>query len=183
MLESYSPSTTEEIVCDLYQIYGIQYASQLDLDVIASIWDTEVWKYPYPSQSMWNGYQNIIFLNTMSEPRQRRAEFFHELGHVARHVGTQDGLHDLFIELQEWQADRFQLVASMPYTLLPPPERTWNEYAVALEDTFHVPADLAAKRAYQIQQRILQNELTRREKRWHSKKSLQKTSRATSGNV
>ncbi len=154
MLLSYSPSETEEIVCDLYQLHGIEHASQLDLDLIASIWDAEVWQYPFPSQSIWDGQQNIICLNTLSDPLQRRAEFFHELGHIARHVGSQAGLHQLFIELQEWQADRFQLVAAMPYYLLPDPVPTWEQYVGLLAETFRVPYTVAQRRVRSIQARI-----------------------------
>ncbi|OWA36736.1 hypothetical protein B9G55_01255 [Saccharibacillus sp. O16] len=154
MLLSYSPSETEELVCDLYQLHGIKHAAQLDLDLIASIWDAEIWQYPFPSQSIWESGENIICLNTLSDPRQRRAEFFHELGHIARHVGSQAGLHQLFIELQEWQADRFQLVAAMPYYLLPDPVRTWEQYVAVLAETFRVPYTVAQRRVHSIQARI-----------------------------
>lgn len=154
MLSTYSPSETEDIVCDLYQLHGIQYASQLDLNFVAAIWGTEVWQYPFPAQAIWGRPKNIICLNTTSEPRQRRAEFFHELGHIALHVGSQAGLHQLFIELQEWQADRFQLVAAMPYYLLPAPVRTWEQYVGVVAETFRVPYTLALRRVQSIQARL-----------------------------
>lgn len=154
MLSTYSPSETEDIVCDLYQLHGIEHASQLDLDFVAAIWETEIWQYPFPSQAIWDSPKNVICLNSISDPYQRRAEFFHELGHIALHVGSQAGLHQLFIELQEWQADRFQLIAAMPYYLLPKPTRTWEQYVVLLAETFRMPYTVAQRRVRSIKARL-----------------------------
>lgn len=154
MLLRYQPSEIEEIVSDLYQNFGIESPCQMDIDFIASIWGVEVWHYPFPAQSIWNDDHSIICLNTMTAIEKRRADFFHELGHIVRHEGHQEGLHPLFVELQEWQANRFQLIAAMPYYLLPDPVHTWNEYAGVLADTFRVPVTMALRRVATIKARL-----------------------------
>lgn len=154
MLIPYRPSEVEEIVCDLYQQFGIHHSCQMDIDLIASIWNVEIWRYPFPAQSFWSAEQSIICLDSMASPERRRADFFHELGHIVRHEGNQEGLHPLFVELQEWQAHRFQLIAAMPHYLLPPPTRTWNEYAGILAEVFRVPVTTALRRVAVIKARL-----------------------------
>lgn len=158
MLPYYQPSETELLICDLYQAFGIEHAHELDIDLISTIWGVDIIYYDGKPCSHWDDEINIILLNALDTSEQQRADFFHELCHIAKHEGNQDDLPDLFVELQEIQAAHFQLIAAMPYYLLPAPlgERCccWNEYIGLLAETFRVPIELAVRRAGHIESRF-----------------------------
>ncbi|PRA05779.1 hypothetical protein CQ043_12510 [Paenibacillus sp. MYb63] len=143
------------MICDLYQVFGINHPHELDIDLIASIWGADIIYYNGKPKSHWEDWGSVIFLNKDTSLIQQRADFFHELAHIVRHEGHQDELPKLFVDLQEIQASNFRLMASMPFYLLPTPlDMTWAEYIGLLSEEFRVPIELAADRAEQIASRL-----------------------------
>lgn len=149
MLQGYQPTAADVWICDVYSEHGFY----LDFHLIAAFWGIQVIYNAVPAFSYWSVGLSIISLDNRTSPERQRADFYHELGHIALHDGRQTGLHPLMVQLQEWQARRFQIVAAMPYALLPPPRRTWGEYALLLSEMFAVPADVAARRVDMIRAR------------------------------
>lgn len=155
MLPYYQPSETEVLICDLYQAFGIEHAHELEIDLIAAIWGADVVYYSGRPCTVWDDSSAVILLNKSASARENRKSFFHELCHIAKHVGRQEELPDLFVELQEIQAAQFQIIAAMPYYLFPEPTRwVWSEYIGLLADTFQVPIELAIRRAQHIESRF-----------------------------
>jgi len=153
MLQGYQPTAADIWLRDLYSEHHIHLSIHLDIHLIASIWGIQVIYNALPAFSFWSGGFRIVSLDSRGSLDRQRADFYHELGHIALHDGRQRGLHPLMVQLQEWQARRFQIVAAMPYALLPPPTRTWQEYAWLLAETFGVPPDVAARRVEMIRAR------------------------------
>lgn len=149
MLHGYRPTHLETCICQLYLEQGFH----LDFHAAAAIWGVQIIYNALPAFSFWVETIRFISLDSRTNAEQQRADFYHELGHLVLHDGRQLGLHTLMVQLQEWQAQRFQLIAAMPYVLFPPERRTWDEYAWLLSQTFAVPADVAARRVEMIQAR------------------------------
>ncbi|WP_426332648.1 ImmA/IrrE family metallo-endopeptidase [Paenibacillus silvae] len=155
MLPYYEPTEIELLICDLYQVFGINHPYELDIDLIASIWGADIIYYNGKPKAHWEDWGSVIFLNKNSSLKQQRSDFFHELAHIVRHEGNQDDLPELFVDLQEIQASNFCLIASMPYYLLPTPlDMTWSEYIGLLSEEFRVPIEVAADRAEHIASRL-----------------------------
>lgn len=118
-LSLYKPTELEKWLEKEYRSIGIEYASDMDLDIIASIFDVEIRTYAGPSFAEWKEDEySFIFLNAYLKQQQRREVFFHELCHPLQHVGRQEIMPKSFIELQEIQAKNFQHYAAMPSYLL-----------------------------------------------------------------
>lgn len=115
----YKPTELEKLLEKEYRNIGIEYASDMDLDLIASIFNVEIRTYAGPSFAEWKEDEySFIFLNAYLNEKQRREVFFHELCHPLQHVGQQEIMPKSFIELQEIQAKNFQHYAAMPSYLL-----------------------------------------------------------------
>jgi Zn-dependent peptidase ImmA (M78 family) len=118
-LSLYKPTALEQWLEREYRSIGIEYASEMDLDLISSIFDVEIRTYAGPSFAEWKEDEySFIFLNAYLNEKQRREVFFHELCHPLQHVGQQEIMPKSFIELQEIQAKNFQHYAAMPSYLL-----------------------------------------------------------------
>lgn len=155
ILPFYQPTETELFICDLYQTLNIQHPHEMDIDLIAAVWGVDIAYYVGRPCSYWDKAGGLILLNKNVPLERSRADFFHELCHIAKHEGNQDDMPELFRDLQELQAAQFQLIAAMPCYLLPEPtEWIWNHYIGLLADTFRVPIDLAVRRAAQIECRF-----------------------------
>lgn len=156
MLSLYQPTETELWLSDLYQAFGIHYSHELDLDTVCMIWGIDIVYYSGKPFTQWDEAGAVVMLNELATPEENRSIFYHELCHIVKHVGSQDELPQMFVELQEMQAAKFQLVAAMPYYLLPEPAATvtWHEYAGLLASEFSVTCELAYRRAQQIESRL-----------------------------
>ncbi|MDO7908473.1 ImmA/IrrE family metallo-endopeptidase [Paenibacillus sp. JX-17] len=155
MLPYYKPTDTEYLICDLYQTLDINHPHEMDIELIAALWGADIIYYKGKPKAHWDEYGSVIFLNQFDSSLKQRADFFHELGHIARHEGHQDDLPDLYVELQELQSWHFALISAIPYYLLPTPlEMTWSEYVGLLAEEFRVPVEFAAERVDQISSRL-----------------------------
>lgn len=156
-LTLYKPTDLERWISEKYRAAGIFAPEDMDLDVIAEIFNCEI-KYELgePTAIYDELYGGIIFLRLSDQEAKQRIDFFHELSHPALHVGDQRKLPSLFVEMQESQAAALQCYASMPSYLIAgiEPARTWREYIQNLADAFRLPYNFADKRVEQIKRRI-----------------------------
>jgi Zn-dependent peptidase ImmA (M78 family) len=99
----------------------------------------------------------IILLDARKSEAERRKDFFHELGHVLKHVGIQDVMYRPFTKLQEMQADRFMFYASIPVYMLGEILRdvySYGAFEKNVAEQFNLPIDHVRKRLLHINNRI-----------------------------
>jgi Zn-dependent peptidase ImmA (M78 family) len=153
----YKPTELEKLLEKQYRSIGIDYASDMDLDLIASIFNVEIRTYTGPSFAEWKeGEYSFIFLNAYLNEKQKREVFFHELCHPLQHVGQQEIMPKSFIELQEIQAKNFQHYAAMPSYLLEEFKSVNPSLLVkVIAEEFCLTERFVHHRLEQIQNRIL----------------------------
>lgn len=158
----YKPSDLEAWITTRYLSHGIVHPNDLTIQTVSYLFDVDVRYYDGPCFAEWSdaeGYA-FIFLDNKKTPVEQKYDFFHELCHPLRHVGTQDKLPELFQDLQEIQAAQFQPVAALPAYLLQqvPLEPQWSNYIHAIAETFGQPNQLVEARMRQVIARIEQEE-------------------------
>lgn len=155
-LRHYKPTTLESWINQKYQEAGIRTAYDLDIDVIAEVFDITIATYKGPSHAQWDDDFAAIFINDSLPEESRRERFFHELGHPLMHEGNQHLLPHAFNDLQEMQAGLFQLYAALPYYIVVQYEdHLQSPHAVSLiAYEFKLPTDLVRRRLEQIAARI-----------------------------
>jgi len=158
-LDLYKPTELEKRISYIYRENGILSPSHMDLDKIAFIYDCHVIYSEKPTMVLYDdAYGGLIFLNACVTKEQQREDFFHEISHPALHVGCQNTLPELFVDLQESQAASFQLYSAMPYFMLAAiePSGYENEYISQLSDIFQLSFDFVNRRIEQVHRRIVQ---------------------------
>ncbi|QGQ95812.1 ImmA/IrrE family metallo-endopeptidase [Paenibacillus psychroresistens] len=172
-LNLYKPTDLEQWITLQYQQNGIHYASDLDIEKIASIFNTTVMTSKGPSHVQWDDEFCVIFINGYHREETKREMFFHELCHPIRHEGNQNKMPTSFIELQEIQASIFQLYAAMPAYMLEEFKNIQGPvHTKVLAEEFRLSEQFIIRRLEQINQRILreqQDELYRASRRRTSK--------------
>ncbi|WP_102274052.1 ImmA/IrrE family metallo-endopeptidase [Cytobacillus massiliigabonensis] len=163
MLTLYKKTDLELLIENLYMDKGILTPSDLSIKNISESFNFHI-KYieKVPSRALWDEEDAMIFLDPLLPEKKQRALFFHEIGHPLRHIGAQERMKSkLFMDLQESQANQFQLYAAIPTFMLDSIELPNNEsYAIkAIEEIFNIPFSLAAKRMEQIKQRVLRQKI------------------------
>jgi len=156
-LSLYKPSDLELWIVQAYRNNGIHYASDMDIDHIASIYNVVIRTTNEETRALWDDSFGVILLNARYKNEQRREAFFHELGHCLRHVGCQHHMPDLFRELQEVQASQFQLYAAMPIYMIEQfmnDVYSWEAFEKNLSEAFVLPLPFVHKRIEQIKNRI-----------------------------
>jgi len=157
MLIPYQTTILEEWVEVQYHAHGIISPNDLTIDNVAKSFKAEVIYLPgAKEEAIWDDEIAAIFLNPDKPHEEVREAFFHELCHPLRHAGDQLMLPRIFRELQETQANQFQLYASMPFFMVKdiklPPYK--NEAIGLLAQQFGVTPRLAKRRLEQIERRI-----------------------------
>jgi Zn-dependent peptidase ImmA (M78 family) len=163
LLTLYKKTDLELLVEKIYKEKQLFSPSDLTIRNISETFNFDI-KYivKAPSRALWDEEYALIFLDPLLPEKEQRAIFFHELCHPLRHIGTQEDMESkLFMDLQENQANQFQLYAAMPAFMLDSIELPDNEfYAIkTIEETFNIPFSLAAKRMEQIKQRVLRKKI------------------------
>ncbi len=155
----YKPSDVERWICDVYQENEINYPCDLDIHTVASIFGIEIKYYEGRPFAQWedNDYA-FIFLNSNHSIARQREKFFHELCHPLHHAGKQRLMPCLLKDLQEFQAAKFQMYASMPYYMLL--NREELDISSLMED-FMLPEALVKKRIEQMQWKMFDVKLAR----------------------
>ncbi|QHZ55775.1 ImmA/IrrE family metallo-endopeptidase [Brevibacillus sp. NSP2.1] len=162
MFEFYQTTPLEQWIQTRYKSIGIQSPADLVMDVIAHSFGIDLFYLPNAKEeAIWNDDNAAIFLNSNKSIEEIREVFFHELCHPLRHAGDQLMLPRIFRELQETQANQFQLYAAMPFFMVKeiklPPYK--NEAIGFLAQQFGVTTRLAKRRLEQIERRIYEARL------------------------
>jgi Zn-dependent peptidase ImmA (M78 family) len=157
---SYKPSAVELWISSIYQQHDITRPIDLTISNVSNIFNTDVLIYDGPVFAEWeDDVYSFIFLNQDIPTTEQKADFFHELCHPLRHTGCQNKLPKLFRDLQENQAQQFQLVAAMPIYLFNqvPSSLYYEHYINQLSYSFELPKNLVQKRLHQIINNIQSN--------------------------
>ncbi|WP_308637686.1 ImmA/IrrE family metallo-endopeptidase [Paenibacillus silvisoli] len=158
-LSLYKETDLEKWINTKYKDNGIHYASDIDIDRVAAIFDIEIRTYLGPSFADWEEDEySFIFINGYLTEEQRRDVFFHELCHPIQHVGRQAELPAPFVELQEIQAGLFQLYSAMPAYMLEEFKTIQDRsyYLKVLSEEFVLPIRIVERRIAQMMRRINQ---------------------------
>ncbi|MEK5278602.1 ImmA/IrrE family metallo-endopeptidase [Paenibacillus sp. FSL H7-0735] len=145
------------ISCE-YQQKGIYFVQDLDIDRIASSFNIDL--IYYKGRTAADNNFGVIFLHDDRDLASMRVSFFHELGHVLRHVGDQRRMPELFRQLQEYDASAFMLYAAVPFYMLKKLSLPKNigEAISYISKEFCVTTEIAEKRLTQVRQRLSQAE-------------------------
>ncbi|MDK7664356.1 ImmA/IrrE family metallo-endopeptidase [Cytobacillus oceanisediminis] len=163
MFELYKPSELEMKIEKMYKERGILTPSDLDIHQVAKAFNIHIdYTFPEgPQNAIWDEEVSVVFLKS-SEPEEKQQEvFFHEFGHTHLHCGDQSSMpFKPFRELQEFQANQFQMYAAIPFFMLKGLDIPKYEYQTVLliQKTFKVSHKLARKRFEQIKSKILQSQ-------------------------
>lgn len=163
MFELYKQTEMEKKIEKLYRERSILTPMDLDIHKIAKAFDIHLdYSEDGPQRAIWDDETTVIFLKpTLPEEKQREV-FYHEFAHPLMHHGDQTSMRNKpFQELQEFQANQFQINAAIPFFMLNQLEIPKNEYQVILfiAKVFRVSLKLARKRFEQIKRRIIQRQL------------------------
>lgn len=115
---NYKPFDLEKWIETFYTSLNITKPEQICENTIAYALDIDLKYTDKPCYSYENNYVKIININKMLPSQLQREHFFHELGHILRHAGSQLILPKSFIELQEFDSKRFTKYAALPYSML-----------------------------------------------------------------
>jgi Zn-dependent peptidase ImmA (M78 family) len=159
-MNRYKPTQLEQWVNNFFSMNGIVSINQLNIDELASKFNVWVYFLEQGSQTIENDGMYSICIDRRLSESQQWEDFLHELCHVLRHAGNQIQMPVSFLELQETEAQSFQLYAAIPYSMLPRelPQNTWETLNYFV-DHFGVTYELAGRRLEQIQRRILQYQI------------------------
>src|SRR5689334_14681066 len=121
MLSGYSRTDLEKNVERMFKERGILSPSDLDIHDVAKVFNVHIdfSLKEGPQRAIWDDYDSVIFLNPDHSEEKQRELFFHELGHPLLHCGNQILMNNKsFRDLQESQANQFQLYAAIPFFML-----------------------------------------------------------------
>ncbi|WP_442601750.1 ImmA/IrrE family metallo-endopeptidase [Paenibacillus sp. KN14-4R] len=158
MQRHYRLTPLEYWIEDMYKRIQITQPSQLGIFEIAQKLNVWVYFMEMGSQAMDRNGVYSICINRRISPQEQWEDFLHELCHVLRHSGNQVEMSDEFMDMQEVEANAFQLYAAIPYSMFKQLElpQTQHEIIDLLAVEFRVTHALAQRRLEQIQRRVLQ---------------------------
>ncbi|TMV49403.1 ImmA/IrrE family metallo-endopeptidase [Paenibacillus mesophilus] len=157
----YKSNEMEEMICKKYRDNGIFYPSDLEIDRVATIYRADVATHKKETKTYWEDDFAVIYLNAFLNELKKREDFFHEISHLILHIGNQYRMPELYMKMQEDQADQCQLYCAMPYFMLHDYKYIENKttYIDVLSKEFRLPIQFVQKRINQIERRILQAKL------------------------
>jgi Zn-dependent peptidase ImmA (M78 family) len=161
MFEQYEKTSLETWIEELYISKGITEPEDLwNIGSIANSFRIHInYLQGAPERAIWDDEAAIIFLKPNQDEESLREKFFHELCHPLRHYGDQTSMKvKTFRELQEIQANQFQLYAATPFYMIRMLEPTLMEHKMItqIRTVFKVSEGLARRRYEQIKRRIYQ---------------------------
>jgi len=141
---AYHTSLLEDWIEQLYQQIGIYHPEQLDYQTIAKKLNIKL-KFRAISSRL---YKDVILIDDRLTPEQQFEEFSHEVCHKLRHAGNHMVMPDMFLELQEFQANHFALHFCVPTFMLKNLnfQRSRKETVHLIATTFGVTYEFAQKR-------------------------------------
>lgn len=160
-LHRYKTNEIEEMIIKKYTDHGIRYASDMDIDRIADIFDSMIVFTKDETRVIYDEGFAMIRLNGFGREEVRRQNFFHELTHLILHAGNQHNVPPEFVALQESQSAHVQFYAAMPIYLFEEFRgiEQRSTYIKVLSEEFRLPIPFVTRRVEQIERRILQAKL------------------------
>lgn len=147
----YYPSEVEKWISAQYKRLSIYQPSDIDLEMLASHYRVFLTYKPFSSVAFYNSRVKSINLDPNASEHEQREEFFHELCHILRHVGSQSrSITKMMRDLQEWDANRFMSYAAIPVHLLKGYDLTHPNVYREISRDFGVSPKLARLRVKRI---------------------------------
>ncbi|PAD70023.1 hypothetical protein CHH83_05705 [Bacillus sp. 7586-K] len=163
MFKDYKRTDLEIQIEDIYKSKGLLTPSDLSISNVAKKFGFGVtYMDGAPNRAIWDEEDAEIFLDSNLSNKDARGVFFHELGHPLMHYGAQEKMTSkAFKDLQETQANQFQLYAAMPFFMFRDLDLPNSENGIinVLIKEFDINRSLARKRVDQIKRRILKSQL------------------------
>ncbi|WP_096435946.1 ImmA/IrrE family metallo-endopeptidase [Alteribacter populi] len=151
---NYVHSHREEWVLRFYERMNIFFPSDIDIHSIAYHHRIYIKFWDKPSNYKRLGRFQAIYLQYGLSPEEERIQFFHELGHLLRHSGSQFFMTSSFAELQEWDANLFAFYAALPWHMLKQYDLNNCNTITQVSQEFCVPIEFVDKRMLFIKQKI-----------------------------
>jgi len=157
-MQNYPLTPLEDWIERLYRNIGIKEPNQLTITELAARLNIWVYYLEIGSQVIERNGMFSMNIDSRQSPERQWEDFLHELCHVLRHAGNQMQMPAAYTQMQELEANNFQLYAAIPYSMLRKLElpRQQNEIIDLLTQEFKVTPDLARRRLEGIQRRVLQ---------------------------
>lgn len=119
MFNFYEPTVLEEWVENFYIEHDIRTPFDLTIDNISATLGIGVTFAPgIHDEAIFDEDYTHVFINSLHSPQRQWEIFCHELCHSLRHIGNQLMMPNTFRELQETQANSFQLYAALPFFMI-----------------------------------------------------------------
>lgn len=138
-------SVIEAYVSNLYSSLHINNPEQLNISNISDLLNIQV---KYHEKFSFSICEDGLVVLKKAEPRIEWQNYGHEICHILRHVGNQMNMHQLFVDLQEYQSDYFAYHFCIPTFMLNQSElpNCLNAARSIVAETFNVTPEFAEKR-------------------------------------
>jgi len=145
-------NSTERYVRKLYKSMSLVHPHQLTIEEVSKKLRIKIRYWDFPSEAVNTKGKYFIILNKSLNERERWQDFGHEITHILIHVGRQDWMHQLFIDLQEYQANYFAYHFCVPTFMLD----DLKEVSICvIMDKFNVEEEFATRRFEMYENRRL----------------------------
>ncbi|MDE3840738.1 peptidase [Bacillus methanolicus] len=159
MKTTYTQTYLEEFISNLYKSLGIFKPHQISEEDIAAKLGILFFRNNGPAFHTRVCGVDANYVDARDSPKKQREQFFHELCHVLRHVGSQSIVPFSFREWQELDAKRFVKCAAIPFDMVKDWDLDDPEIIKKASKTFCVTQELCQERLLQIRNRIYINKL------------------------
>ncbi|MGR6338425.1 ImmA/IrrE family metallo-endopeptidase [Priestia megaterium] len=150
---NYQTSLLEDWIYQFYKQIGIYSPDQLDFPVIADCLGIKLEFWEVSSRL----YKRKMIIDSRLTLQEQWQDFAHEICHKLRHYGNHMTMPEMFLELQEFQANHFALHFCVPTFMLKnlnfQKSRKETLYLIAI--TFGVTYEFAEKRLVIYENRVL----------------------------
>lgn len=141
---NYQTSLLEDWIYQCYKRIGINSPDQLDVQIIADRLGIQLEFWEVSSRL----YNRKLIIDSRLTPEEQWQDFAHEICHKLRHAGNHMVMSDMFLELQEFQANHFVLHFCVPTFMLRKLNfrKSRKEVIYLIANTFGVTYKLSEKR-------------------------------------
>lgn len=153
----YQPTALESWVSRFYQNLNIYTPEDLEEEVIALALNIFLFRRDLSPIAYEKGRFKSITIDHRTSPEEQREQFHHELCHILRHAGYQNGIMpEAFRELQEWDARHFVRYAAIPYHMLRFIDFSEPDFLLSMARKFGVTSALCQEHIQKIKDNVYQ---------------------------
>lgn len=142
----------EKYIYNFYKRISISEPHHLGVHSISERINLPVLYWEFTSEATHYDGRYKMFINQHLPPQQQWQDFGHEICHILRHDGDQNGMVMSFLELQEWQANYFSYHFCVPTFMLVTLEEV-TVYEIMTQ--FNVDFEFASKRLNLLNNKII----------------------------